>query len=262
MSPRSEAATWGKRTIRQHLLDFSDRENEGDDTRNLIVVDPVVESFVGTIRPRAEGSDPQPIWGQHPRGPISKRSLTTGGTSVANYWNVQALRSHCSAFGLFEIKSPVGAGPNGARTTHSTQHNRPTLTFLKRVDGSDGRKDSGHLTPESMRSTLVLDAPAPSYLNRPCRHLMPVRHMQVKHIERAFGLHVGCRIAAGRLEKQLNHSWKEPEQFLQPTNGSLLITSSYSGWEVTLGKPRLRPCLKVGSPLAFFQAPHIVQSAH
>ena len=38
-------------------------------TRNLIVVDPVVESFVGTIRPRAEGVRPTTHLGQHPRGP-------------------------------------------------------------------------------------------------------------------------------------------------------------------------------------------------
>lgn len=47
LSPPSEAARWWRRTMDQHLLDFSDREGGS----NVVVVDPVVESFVGRVLP-------------------------------------------------------------------------------------------------------------------------------------------------------------------------------------------------------------------
>ena len=66
VTPRSQASTWWQRTMRQHLLDFSDRDNKNergsDGSSNLIVVDPVVESFVGTMQSSAEGSQPEAIW--------------------------------------------------------------------------------------------------------------------------------------------------------------------------------------------------------
>lgn len=51
IAPHSEEPLWRQRVMRQHLLDFSD----DDPKSNAIVVDPVVEAFVGQLMPASDG---------------------------------------------------------------------------------------------------------------------------------------------------------------------------------------------------------------
>lgn len=61
----SDAATWWQRTIHNHLFDFSD----ADRSQNLIVVDPVVQAYTGSIRARDEaGNEQTRAWWDNIRG--------------------------------------------------------------------------------------------------------------------------------------------------------------------------------------------------
>lgn len=54
----STAASWWQRTAHNHLFDFSDTDRE----RNLIVVDPVVQSFVGRVLPDGPDAEARQWW--------------------------------------------------------------------------------------------------------------------------------------------------------------------------------------------------------
>lgn len=54
----STAASWWQRTAHNHLFDFSDTDRE----RNLIVVDPVVQSFVGRVLPEGPDAEQREHW--------------------------------------------------------------------------------------------------------------------------------------------------------------------------------------------------------
>jgi hypothetical protein len=54
----STAASWWQRTAHNHLFDFSDDDPE----RNLIVVDPVVQSFVGRVLPEGQDAVAREWW--------------------------------------------------------------------------------------------------------------------------------------------------------------------------------------------------------
>lgn len=61
----SDATTWWQRTLHNHLFDFSDV----DRYRNLIVVDPVVQAYAGSIQTTdAEGNPQSRTWWDNIRG--------------------------------------------------------------------------------------------------------------------------------------------------------------------------------------------------
>ena len=61
----SDASTWWKRTLHNHLFDFSD----DDRTQTLIVVDPVLQAHIGSIRTKSEGGSRQAqTWWDNIRG--------------------------------------------------------------------------------------------------------------------------------------------------------------------------------------------------
>lgn len=61
----SEAHTWWQRTVHNHLFDFSDAER----TQNLIVVDPVVQAFAGSIcTSNGQGNETARTWWDNIRG--------------------------------------------------------------------------------------------------------------------------------------------------------------------------------------------------
>ena len=61
----SNAPSWWQRTAQNHLFDFSD----ADRTQNLVVVDPVVQAFAGSIRTTDAAGNPQArTWWDNIRG--------------------------------------------------------------------------------------------------------------------------------------------------------------------------------------------------
>lgn len=61
----SNAPSWWQRTAQNHLFDFSD----ADRTQNLVVVDPVVQAFAGSIRTTDAAGNPQTrTWWDNIRG--------------------------------------------------------------------------------------------------------------------------------------------------------------------------------------------------
>ncbi|MGB2385529.1 MAG: hypothetical protein ACPH8E_08490, partial [Flavobacteriales bacterium] len=61
----SDATTWWQRTVHNHLFDFSD----ADRSQNLIVVDPVVQAYAGSIQTTdAEGNPQSRSWWDNVRG--------------------------------------------------------------------------------------------------------------------------------------------------------------------------------------------------
>lgn len=73
-----ELDTWWKRTLRNHLFDFSD----ADRSQNLIVVDPVVQSYAGRVVPAGAESEPREWWdnirGARFQGRIDRKWIVGG----------------------------------------------------------------------------------------------------------------------------------------------------------------------------------------
>ena len=102
IEPLDDGNFW-QRAAHNHLLDFSDT----DRTQNLIVVDPVVQAYVGSIRTvDADGNPKREVGGTTSVGHVFKASLTASGTWEGELFGARSLAEPLLGFWATDYRIP------------------------------------------------------------------------------------------------------------------------------------------------------------